>query len=966
MHPRPRVRPSWFPLLVIAAMSVGAAACTRDAVPTPPEPKRAEPARGRHASTPKLPTAVKQHSVEGISEYTLPNGLRVLLFPDPSRARVTVNVTYLVGSRHEGYGETGMAHLLEHMLFKGTKAFPKPWGDLQDHGAFFNGTTWLDRTNYYETMPASEENLAWALRFEADRMVNNPIDAAELAKEFSVVRNEFEMDENDPGTVLNERILSSAYLWHNYGKSTIGSRSDIEHVPAARLRSFYKRYYRPDNAVLVVAGDFEEARALQLVREHFGALPKPPEPLPATYTVEPIQDGAREVILRRSGDIGLVGLVYHSVAGADPDYAASEALLHLLIDEPSGRLYKQLVETGEVAGVDGFTTPLHDPGWIELDAEVPVPDDSSAAKAADRQRRAVETIRDRMIAIIEDVARAGVTAAEVDRYRNSALKRFDLAMANTTEIAIELSEWAALGDWRMMFLHRDRVEALTAADVERFARAYLRADNRTAGLFLPTDAPARAPQPPQPDLAAMLQGYTGRGALAAGEAFAATLPNIESRTARARLEPGVALALLPKRTRGRTVTLRLRLRYGDERTLAGKQLASTMLPYLLLRGTEKHDYQQLRDAFDRLRASVWFEGDPGVATVTVTTIRASVPEVLALVAEALRAPAFPKREFEILRKEWKSSLLEDRGDPSAQASLRFERALSPYSKGHVRYTPSTDEALAELHTVKLRDLKDIHKRLWGASAAELSVVGDFDPDELKAALTREFGDWRSPQPYARAPEGVRIAGAASVETINTPDKEMAMVVVGHGLELRDDAPDYPALLLTNYILGGSSDSRLNDRLREREGWSYGAYSGVYASAHQRVGEFVASAICAPQNAHSALAAVVEEIERLRDGGVTKAELETAKTGYLAEFKTRLTNDGAVADDLIDELYLGRTTEFTAKQNAAIAALTPADIQRVAKTYLRPERLIQILAGDLKKSRPVAATSAEPADSPRPD
>ncbi|MCB9718787.1 MAG: insulinase family protein [Myxococcales bacterium] len=210
------------------------------------------------------------HELEGITELELDNGLRVLLLPDPSQGRITVNVTYLVGSRHEGYGESGMAHLLEHMLFKGTPEHPDPWQELDDHGADFNGTTWYDRTNYYETMPASDENLAWALRFEASRMLDSTIDAEDLAREFTVVRNEFEMDESQPSIVLDERVLSTAYLWHNYGKSTIGARSDIERVPVDRLRDFYRRYYRPDNAVLVIAGDFEPARALALAQESFG------------------------------------------------------------------------------------------------------------------------------------------------------------------------------------------------------------------------------------------------------------------------------------------------------------------------------------------------------------------------------------------------------------------------------------------------------------------------------------------------------------------------------------------------------------------------------------------------------------------------------------------------------------------------------------------------------------------------
>ncbi len=241
-------------------------------------------------------------TVEGITEYQLDNGLRLLLYPDDSRSKVTVNMTVLVGSRHEGYGETGMAHLLEHMVFKGTPKHPNIPKALQEHGAQFNGSTGPDRTNYYETQTANDENLEFALALEADRLVNCPIRKEDLESEMTVVRNEFERSENSPAGVLMKRLEAAAYDWHNYGKTTIGNRSDIERVPVENLRAFYRRFYQPDNVVLVVAGQFAEAKALELVQKHFGAIPKPQRKLDLTYTEEPEQDGERLITLRRVGD----------------------------------------------------------------------------------------------------------------------------------------------------------------------------------------------------------------------------------------------------------------------------------------------------------------------------------------------------------------------------------------------------------------------------------------------------------------------------------------------------------------------------------------------------------------------------------------------------------------------------------------------------------------------------------------
>ena len=257
-------------------------------------------------------------SVEGITEYRLSNGLRVLLFPDPTKPTITVNITYKVGSRNENYGETGMAHLLEHLVFKGTPNHQNIPQELTAHGARPNGSTWFDRTNYFETFAATDENLKWALDLEADRMINSYIARKDLDSEMTVVRNEFEMGENDPASILEERVLSTAFLWHNYGKSTIGAKSDLENVPIERLQAFYRTFYQPDNAVLLVAGRFDEAKTLDLVNQIFGKIPKPTRTLPTFYTLDPTQDGERSVTLQRVGDVQAIAAAYHVPSGTDP------------------------------------------------------------------------------------------------------------------------------------------------------------------------------------------------------------------------------------------------------------------------------------------------------------------------------------------------------------------------------------------------------------------------------------------------------------------------------------------------------------------------------------------------------------------------------------------------------------------------------------------------------------------------
>src|SRR6266581_5585141 len=366
-------------------------------------------------------------SVEGITEYQLDNGLRLLLFPDNSQSKVTVNMTVLVGSRQEGYGETGMAHLLEHMVFKGTPRHPTVPKALQDHGAQFNGSTSGDRVNYFETLPADDQSLEFALDLEADRLVNSYIKKEDLESEMTVVRNEFERGENSPAGVLSKRIEAAAYDWHNYGKPTIGNRSDIERVPVENLRAFYKKYYQPDNIVLIVAGKFDEAKALGWVQKYFGAIPRPTRKLETTWTEEPPQDGERLVTLRRVGDVGAVEVAYHIPAGPHEEMAALKVLANILSTQPSGRLYKALVETKKAASASAFARGEHDPGLLSVDAEVPR--DSS-----------LEEVRDLLIATIEQVGAKGVSAEEVDRAKQQILKQRELAATDTARIGVSLSE----------------------------------------------------------------------------------------------------------------------------------------------------------------------------------------------------------------------------------------------------------------------------------------------------------------------------------------------------------------------------------------------------------------------------------------------------------------------------------------------------------------------------------------------
>ena len=869
-------------------------------------------------------------SVEGITEYQLPNGLKLLLFPDASQDTVTVSITYLVGSRHEGYGESGMAHLLEHMLFKGTPQHPDIKNEFQRYGARFNGSTSFDRTNYFESFAANEKNLDWAFGLEADRMVNSNVSKKDLDSEMTVVRNEFEAGENSPHGVLRERMAATAYLWHNYGRAIIGARSDIENVPIERLQSFYRNYYQPDNAVLLVSGRFDEAAALRLVELRFGTIARPKRALVPTYTAEPTQDGERSVTLRRAGELQIVSALYHLPPGSHADYAAADILITALTKVPGGRLHRALVETGKASSVYGSDEQQRDAGYAYFGASLGKDLPLEAARAA-------------LIATLEGIAADPITDAEVERARTQLQNDIEMALTNPRELGITLSEFIAMGDWRLFFLYRDRLREVKREDVQRVATQYLKTANRTLGIFVPTPQPDRAEIPPAPDVAVLVQDYKGAAAVAAGEEFDPTPANLDARTSVRQLPGGMKLALLPKKTRGGTVVAQLTLRWGDEQSKMGRSAACSLASSMLMRGTTKHTREQLRDEFDRLKASVGVGGEGA----SIETLRANLPAVLRLVAEVLREPAFPASEFEQLKRSTLTSIESQKSEPNALAGLQLARHLNPYPPQHWLYTPTLEERAQRLQSVGIEDLRRCHDEFYGASNAELAVVGDFDAEEIAGLAQELFGDWKSPRPFTRIADSYHDVPAIN-RNLDTPDKANAVFRAGLNLPLRDDQPDYPALALGNYLLGGSSDSRLSRRIREQEGLSYSVRSWLSAGSIDAMGEFGISAIYAPQNRARIETGITEVLRQVLREGFSDTEVAEARTGYLAMRKLRRTQDGALAGRLANNLYLGRRFAWDADFDAKIAALTPQEIQSALKRYLDPGKLSVVKAGDFTR------------------
>lgn len=870
---------------------------------------------------------------EGIFEYQLNNGLKVLLFPDLSQSTVTINITYLVGSRHEGRGESGMAHLLEHLLFKGTTNYPDIKGTLESKGAFFNATTWYDRTNYYETMQANYENIEFGLKLESDRMVNSCIRKSDLDSEMTVVRNEFEIGENDPISVLHDQILSSAFRWHNYGKSTIGNRSDIERVPVENLKLFYRQYYQPDNAVLIVSGKFEKEVVLKFIEKYFGKIPKPNRILDKTYTEEPVQDGSRFVKLMRTGEVSAMGVGYHIPSGSHPDFAAIRVLIDILTQEPGGYLYDEFVKTGYATDTFGFAYELAEPGMAMIFSK------STGLLTVDK-------FKDELISVIENNQANFITEERIKRAIARFMKDYKIINSDSKKIALYLSESVAQGDYRLYFWQRDQIEKVSIEDVRRVAKKYFIESNRTAGIFLPIKNPIRSHIPKSPNITNMLANYAGKNPLINGEQFEATFENIDSKTKYESLDSGIKTAFLYKKTRGDRIKMNFVFRYGTEETLLPYKDSIFLLPHLLLRGTKDKTYQKIQDELNILQSNISINSSLGRTTIDITSDKDHIVPTLHLVSEIIKNPLLDEAEFEIIRKKELSELEEASSDPKILGFNELARLENPWPKNSIYYVPSILENIEQVKNLKLLELKMLYEEFYSADNLMVSAVGSINAELIKSEIEKHFGNWKSNKTFAPIKKPYKQVLSES-RNIITPDKQMALLALGTNIPIRDTMTDYPAIRIATYILGESMKSRIWNRLRENDGLSYGTGSRFESDRYEASATLNLFAMAANSNAKKALIALKDEYNKWLTAGITEEELKDSKKSYRLMVQNLLTNDTFVLSILSLNIELDRRFSFLEQTLKDIDKLKKEDILIALRKYIIPTEFCEIRAGDVK-------------------
>ena len=896
-------------------------------------------------------------TVNQISEYALDaNGLQVLLMPEHSAPVLTFMVTYRVGSRNEVTGTTGATHLLEHLMFKGTEKFQRPKGTgvdqlLERSGAVYNATTYLDRTNYYANI--GNDRLPLVVELEADRMRNLLLREADRQPEMTVVRNEFERGENSPFQALIKEIFQGAYVAHPYHHSTIGWRSDIEKVPIEKLREFYDTFYWPDNATVSVIGDFQPADALSLVKQFYGQIPKAPKPIPQLYTEEPEQSAPRRVGVKRAGQLGVVAIGHKIPAGTHADYPAITVLSAILTDGKNSRLYRTLTDKNLTTSVQAFLGFNHDPS-LHI---------TFAALAPNAKHDEVEKIA---LQEIERLKKDGVTELEVSTAINKILADAAFQRDGSFNIAGNLNECIAVGDWTTYYSIEDRTKKVTVADVKRVANDYLTEEHSTAGWFIPVEEPEVGPPavtPPQKPSRSAAHPSDGpyyyrnpewsraaeadASSPASGSASAMTTGSFTTNVVRERIA-GIDVLLYKTGVRD-VVTFRAALPAGDALSPVENLAVATLTGGMLDKGTIKQDQFAISQKLESVGATLQFKVENYTLIIDGQCLKKDMPLVVALIAEQLREPAFAPEEFAKEKKQLAGSLRRQLENPDSRARESFSRAL--YPAGHPNRDASVSEFLAAVESSTLEQLKAFHASYYGPKHFILVAVGDIDPADVKAKIAESFKGWTggADVPKANPPRGI---DGPREQVVYMAEKPSVTVVFGQATGLKYTDPEYQALRLGTAVLGSGFTGRLMANVRDKEGLTYGIGSRL-ANDTYNGGDWRITATFAPKLLEKGIESTRRQLNAWYEKGITPDELEKRKSNLIGSFKVNLATSTGLAEQLLITAQRGYDPSFLDRYPEMINGITTEQVNSAIKKYLKPESMVLIEAGTVPGAAPAA-------------
>ncbi|MBJ9720758.1 insulinase family protein [Acinetobacter calcoaceticus] len=882
-------------------------------------------------------------SKQNIEEYKLDNGFRVVLAPNDKENKIFINTIYLTGSLNDPQGKSGLAHLLEHLAFKGTKnvkgeEFQRR---LDQYTLMTNASTDYYSTKYTNIVRPEKTALNEVLYLESERMDKLVLQEKFVPSEIEIVKREREVRMDQPFAVLMDQMWKSAYGNQYLGRLPIGDLPELKSIKMSELDRFYRSWYAPNNAVMVISGKFDKTDVLKTVDQYFSPIAAREVPKPVQI---PVLDSAkikdRQFVVKKGSDLAKFHIYMN---GKNTKIQPTLALAPLLYTmQPSGHLYQNMVETGITTNVEAST-------WLDQDFNVVF---LGAIYAPSNDPKKVES------SLLEGIEKGKpFTEVELNRVKSLMKTQGDLVNKDAVALGSRLSDYTvAGGQWDQYFKDLDSVENVKLDQVNQTLKQFLISDHRIDGDILPTpedqkkaqqqnskEAPktldkVEAKAEPLKDPKAYRQEVTEF--LKASKQYA---ESNEKKITRGKLKNGMKYALFPVETRDDRTYATITMDFGTEKSLFNKGTIVDLTSYLLLRGSDKYSLQDIADKSIDAGGAAYASADGNGMTINIQSKSEKFDEFFKFVLDVMKNPKFEKSQFDLIKSQSLSSLDRPYTEPDVVAGLTLSRLLEEYQPGDLRYHFEPELAKQQLQNATQEQVKELYENFFAMNHAEIAITGKFDAKKMQKLLNQEFSGWSSKQPYQKILIDHVDFPAQQVHVLSE-QREFGSYQSVLALPVGKNHPDASALILLNYILGESQiSSRLAQELREKNALVYGFGSGLQLDRDTNVGALSISANYTSGRSAQVSASIHKVLNDLLKNGVTEQELEAAKADIMKKRVTALEDERSIHGMLNLQLESDKTLQDRVRHDQNLTKLTVADVNTVIKKYIKPEHLVEVMA-----------------------
>ncbi|PJI30585.1 M16 family metallopeptidase [Acinetobacter pseudolwoffii] len=892
---------------------------------------------------------------QNVEEYRLDNGLRIILAPNDKENKIFMNTVYLTGSLNDPKGKGGLAHLLEHLAFKGTKNVK---GDefqrrLDQYTLMTNASTDYYSTKYTNVIRPEKTALSEVIFLEAERMDQLVLQEKYVPTEIDIVKREREIRLDQPFSVLMDQVFKSAYGNQYLGRLPIGDLNELQSINMQELNQFYRSWYAPNNAFMVISGKFDKAEVLKQIDSHFSPIQS--RSVPAQVKVpalKPEQIQQREFTVQKGSDLAKFNIYLNGPDEKIKTALAVSPTLYTL--QPSGHLYQSMVESGKSTMVQSST-------WLDKDFNLVF---MGAIYAPNHQPKTVEQ------SLIQGVEQSQpFTEAELNRVKNLTRNQADNIKNSATALGSRLSDYAVAysGDWSQYFKDLNAIENLNVSQVNQVYKGFLKPEYRISGNILPTpeeqkkaqevtqmEAPKKTlnqqaeTEEPLKDVS-VYQAEVKQYVAQSKQYLSAKDKQIQ----RGKLKNGIKYALFPTNIRDDKVYATISLDFGTAQSLMNKGEILDLTAYLMLRSSESQSLQQIADKIIEVGGSATASPSSNGLNIQISAKKEKFAEFFQYVVDVLKNPAFEQSQFDLIKGQTLSSLDRPYTEPDTVSSLTMARTIEVYQPGDIRFHFEPELATRQFKAATREQVVALYQQFFKTHHAHIAVTGEFQPKSIQKMLKNSFADWKAAQPYERLKSEYRSYPAQKIHALSE-QREFGSYQALLTFPVGADHADVPALQVFRHILGDSQlSSRLAQELREKNALVYGF------SAHVQFNEWADSgALALGANYTAGKSAQVSQtvhqvLNELLTRGVTEQEVEAAKASILKKRVNALEDDRRIHSMLVPQLEKDRKLIYREKRDQAIAQLTKADIDAVIKKYIKLDQLVEVMADqygkEIKKS-----------------